>query len=275
MSFDDDFGGDDDNNDIDDNDVDDRAAWRLYGRAELVRGGRHLQRQARLHLLDPAGGDCRRRYPLLRRLRPVLQLQQRHRVRGRHPRPARQVRAVDRRLRLRGPARGLLPGELHASLERRDNIWELTVAALDNKPVPLYSDLAVHTMGSGLADDIVQETWMTSIRRIRSFQPEAGSFAGWIAGIAANLVRNHLRKRPLTAPLTTGVSRTVEVRQHRAVVATATSGVDGHASIDVPAGTYTVAASAPPAYLMCDEPDVSVASGQTAPVTQNCTLNAP
>ncbi|MFN8052156.1 MAG: hypothetical protein U0Q22_12000 [Acidimicrobiales bacterium] len=71
------------------------------------------------------------------------------------------------------------------------------------------------------------------------------------------------------------VSRTVEVRQHRAVVATATSGVDGHASIDVPAGTYTVAASAPPAYLMCDEPDVSVASGQTAPVTQNCTLNAP
>jgi hypothetical protein len=35
-------------------------------------------------------------------------------------------------------ARGLLPGELHASLERRDNIWELTVAALD-KP---FSNIA-------------------------------------------------------------------------------------------------------------------------------------
>jgi [protein-PII] uridylyltransferase len=37
-------------------------------------------------------------------------------------------------------ARGLLPGELHASLERRDDIWELTVAALD-KPF-LFSNIA-------------------------------------------------------------------------------------------------------------------------------------
>ena len=36
------------------------------------------------------------------------------------------------------------------------NTGRSSVAALDNKPVPLYSDLAVHTMGSGLADDIVQ-----------------------------------------------------------------------------------------------------------------------
>jgi [protein-PII] uridylyltransferase len=37
-------------------------------------------------------------------------------------------------------ARGLLPGELHASLERREAIWELTVAALD-KPY-LFSNIA-------------------------------------------------------------------------------------------------------------------------------------
>lgn len=37
-------------------------------------------------------------------------------------------------------ARGLLPDELHASLERRDDIWELTVAALD-KPY-LFSNIA-------------------------------------------------------------------------------------------------------------------------------------
>ena len=37
-------------------------------------------------------------------------------------------------------ARGLLPGEVHASLEKRDDIWELTVAALD-KPY-LFSNIA-------------------------------------------------------------------------------------------------------------------------------------
>jgi [protein-PII] uridylyltransferase len=37
-------------------------------------------------------------------------------------------------------ARGLLPDELHASLEKRDDIWELTVAALD-KPF-LFSNIA-------------------------------------------------------------------------------------------------------------------------------------
>ena len=30
------------------------------------------------------------------------------------------------------------------------------VPALSNKPVPLFSDLLVHNMGSGLADDIIQ-----------------------------------------------------------------------------------------------------------------------
>jgi RNA polymerase sigma-70 factor (ECF subfamily) len=45
-----------------------------------------------------------------------------------------------------------------------------------------------------LADDIVQETWLIAVRRIRSFDPERGSFADWLRGIAANLVRNHFRK---------------------------------------------------------------------------------
>src|SRR2546421_10539562 len=44
-------------------------------------------------------------------------------------------------------------------------------------------------------DDIVQETWLTAIRRIRAFDPDQGSFADWLRGIAANLVRNQVRKR--------------------------------------------------------------------------------
>ena len=39
------------------------------------------------------------------------------------------------------------------------------------------------------AEDIVQETWLVAVRRIRSFDPARGSFADWLRGIAANLVR--------------------------------------------------------------------------------------
>src|SRR5262249_29176229 len=41
------------------------------------------------------------------------------------------------------------------------------------------------------------ETWLVAVRRIRSFAPESGSFAGWLRGIAANVVRNHLRRDSL------------------------------------------------------------------------------
>jgi RNA polymerase sigma-70 factor (ECF subfamily) len=44
-----------------------------------------------------------------------------------------------------------------------------------------------------LTEEVVQETWLTAVRRIRSFDPERGSFAGWLRGIAANILRNHLR----------------------------------------------------------------------------------
>ena len=49
------------------------------------------------------------------------------------------------------------------------------------------------------ADEVVQETWLIAVRRIRAFDPEAGSFAGWIRGIAANLVNNRFRKEHTAA----------------------------------------------------------------------------
>jgi RNA polymerase sigma-70 factor, ECF subfamily len=45
------------------------------------------------------------------------------------------------------------------------------------------------------ADDAVQETWLTAVRRVRSFDPAQGSFAGWLRGIAANVLCNQLRYR--------------------------------------------------------------------------------
>jgi RNA polymerase sigma-70 factor, ECF subfamily len=45
------------------------------------------------------------------------------------------------------------------------------------------------------ADEIVQETWLTAVRRVRRFDPRKGTFLAWLRGIAANLLRNELRKR--------------------------------------------------------------------------------
>lgn len=44
------------------------------------------------------------------------------------------------------------------------------------------------------ADEVTQETWLTAIRRMRTFDPSAGSFASWLRGIAANVLRNHFRR---------------------------------------------------------------------------------
>jgi RNA polymerase sigma-70 factor (ECF subfamily) len=44
------------------------------------------------------------------------------------------------------------------------------------------------------AEEVVQETWLTAVRRLSSFDPTAGSFAGWLRGIAGNLLRNHFRQ---------------------------------------------------------------------------------
>src|SRR6185295_6856263 len=43
------------------------------------------------------------------------------------------------------------------------------------------------------ADEVLQETWLTAVRQIRSFRPEQGSFLAWLRGIAANVRRNQLR----------------------------------------------------------------------------------
>src|SRR5437763_520253 len=45
-----------------------------------------------------------------------------------------------------------------------------------------------------LTDEVVQETWLIAVRRIRGFDPANGSFAGWLRGIAANVLRNHFRR---------------------------------------------------------------------------------
>jgi RNA polymerase sigma-70 factor (ECF subfamily) len=45
-----------------------------------------------------------------------------------------------------------------------------------------------------LAEEIIQETWLAAVRRIRDFDPAQGSFAGWLRGIAANHLCKHFAK---------------------------------------------------------------------------------
>jgi RNA polymerase sigma-70 factor (ECF subfamily) len=43
-------------------------------------------------------------------------------------------------------------------------------------------------------EEVVQDTWLIAVRRIRRFDPEQGSFGAWLRGIAANVLRNHFRR---------------------------------------------------------------------------------
>ena len=44
------------------------------------------------------------------------------------------------------------------------------------------------------AEEVVQDCWLTAVRRIRRFDPERGAFEQWMRGIADNLLRNRWRK---------------------------------------------------------------------------------
>ena len=60
---------------------------------------------------------------------------------------------------------------------------------------PLYAYTLWRCVGlRDVADEIVQETWLIAVRRLREFNPERADFVGWLPGIAGNLARNHFRK---------------------------------------------------------------------------------
>jgi RNA polymerase sigma-70 factor (ECF subfamily) len=86
-----------------------------------------------------------------------------------------------------------------------DRRWHAAVLAGDDgawragydaaySPVRAYVHWRCGGLGD-LVDDIVQETWLTAVRRIGDYQPERGPFDTWVCGIAGNAVRNALRNR--------------------------------------------------------------------------------
>jgi RNA polymerase sigma-70 factor (ECF subfamily) len=67
-----------------------------------------------------------------------------------------------------------------------------------------FDDLCAYTVWRcggrhDIAEEIVQEVWLAAVKQIRRFDPELGSFAGWLRGISANVLKNHRRRRASTS----------------------------------------------------------------------------
>lgn len=58
-------------------------------------------------------------------------------------------------------------------------------------------------------DEVLQETWLITVKRIRDFDPRRGAFVDWVRGIAINVLQNHGRKSQsqATLPLLIDVAR--------------------------------------------------------------------
>lgn len=82
----------------------------------------------------------------------------------------------------------------------------------------------------GDVEDVVQEVWLTAVRRIRKFDPQRGRFEQWLRGIADNVLRNWRRKwrtraaadRGLRVELTAGGAPRVESDEVEKVALTLT-----------------------------------------------------
>ena len=80
-----------------------------------------------------------------------------------------------------------------AVLSGDEQAWEVLYAESFE---PLRAYVAWRCGGLGdWTDEILQQTWLTAVRRIRRFDPQRGSFGAWLRGIAANALRNHFRRQ--------------------------------------------------------------------------------
>lgn len=68
--------------------------------------------------------------------------------------------------------RAVLRGEVHAWRVLYDGSFDVLAAWVRRRVEP------------GAVDDVLQETWLTAVRRLRDFDPVRGSFLAWLCGIA-------------------------------------------------------------------------------------------
>ena len=99
-----------------------------------------------------------------------------------------------------GPLMSGASGSERAAIERavRDAVLRGDVAAWRAWYAEHFDRLAAYANWrcggiADLADDVVQEAWITAVRRLRSFDPAKGPFFAWLCGIASNAARNAIR----------------------------------------------------------------------------------
>ena len=129
------------------------------------------------------------------------------------------MRSDDRVWRERGLRSAVLAGD-----ERAWQTW------YDESFQGLYAYVWWRCAGlRDLADEVVQETWLTAVRRVRDFDPERGCFTGWLCGIAANVLHNQLRRMarrrlppcPATTPAAEPADAAIEQREQAESIARA------------------------------------------------------
>jgi RNA polymerase sigma-70 factor (ECF subfamily) len=101
-----------------------------------------------------------------------------------------------------------------AALAGRAEAWRVLFDAA-YEPVRVY---VRWRLGGRDDEDLVQECWLIAVRKLKTFEPERGSFGSWVRGIASNVLANHLRNGRLrhTQPLTeTGHQTTDDEVQRR------------------------------------------------------------
>jgi RNA polymerase sigma-70 factor (ECF subfamily) len=129
--------------------------------------------------------------------------------------------------------RALERGLWHAALAGDERAWR---AWYEASFAPLYAYTLWRCAGlRDVADEIVQETWLIAVRRLREFDPERAKFIGWLRGVAANQVRNYFRKekrRPVRSLGDTDVpapkNNDLESRERAERIAQALGGLPEH-----------------------------------------------
>jgi RNA polymerase sigma-70 factor (ECF subfamily) len=79
-----------------------------------------------------------------------------------------------------------------------------------------------------LAEEITQETWLLTVRRIRAFDPRRGPFLAWVRGIAAKVIQNHMRSRRKLQSLGTDVAEPARDRDSAELIVRALTELPEH-----------------------------------------------
>src|SRR6187431_407884 len=92
-------------------------------------------------------------------------------------------------------------GLREAALAGQAEAWR---ALFDAAYEPVRAYVRWRLGGRADSDDLVQEAWLVAVRRLKTFEPERGTFCQWVRGIAGHLILNHLRAARRHQPLADG-----------------------------------------------------------------------